>query len=56
MLKRCTVLTSDEVDEILHDLSYLIETLEYGSNGDDDPTAACDCALDQARAILKKFD
>lgn len=56
MLKECTLLTFDETEGLRRDLDHLIETLENGKNGDDDPTNACVWGVGEAREIRKRFD
>ena len=56
MLKECTILTFNETKKLRQDLDSLIETLENGEDGKDNPKNACSCGLEEAREIRKRFD
>ena len=56
MLKECTILTFNEVEELRHDLDHLIDILKEADNGEREAVYACSYALDNIIELRKKFD
>ena len=56
MLKECTILTFNEVEELRHDLDYVIDLLKEADNGEREAVYACSYALDNIVGLGKKFD